>query len=79
MHQKERNEFYQLKQKLGKNIQKARKAAGLTQEDMADDPYPIQLRAYQYIEAGQQNVTIDRLAQLSRKLGCPMRDFFKGI
>jgi transcriptional regulator with XRE-family HTH domain len=72
-------EFEHLRKRLGKNIQKARKKAGLTQEQMADEPDPIQIRAYQYIEAGEQNITFDRLARLARKFGCSIESLFKGI
>jgi transcriptional regulator with XRE-family HTH domain len=72
-------EFEQLRKKLGRNIKKAREKAGLTQEKMAEEPDSIQVRAYQYIEAGEQNVTFDRLARIAKKIGCPIQTFFKGI
>jgi len=79
MPRKSPNEFDLLRKKLGKNIKKARESAKFTQMQMADEPYPIQLRDYQHIEAGEQNVTFDRLARLAKKLDCSMSTFFKGI
>lgn len=79
MRKRDPKEFLQLRKRLGKNIKNARKDAGLTQDKMADEPYPIQLRDYQHIEAGEQNITFDRLARLSKKLNCSMATFFKDL
>lgn len=43
---------------MRKNLQTARKAAGLTQQEMADRIF-VTLRHYKYIEAGKVNGSIN--------------------
>lgn len=73
------DEFHRQLKSLGANIKAIRIRANLTQEDMAEEPYPIEFRNYQRIEAGEQNVTFKTLFRLSKKLGCEIEAFTKNI
>lgn len=51
-------------------IQKARKSAGLTQEQAAKKMFMAK-RAYQYLEYGERDMSPDEVLKLSRVLNCP--------
>jgi transcriptional regulator with XRE-family HTH domain len=55
---------------FGLNLERARKAAGLTQEKLAElaDLHP---RVVQKIEAGETNLKATTLFRLQRATGCP--------
>jgi transcriptional regulator with XRE-family HTH domain len=55
---------------VGDNLRTARKAAGLTQEQLAElaDLAP---RTIQKIEAGRLNILITTLRRIRKVLGCP--------
>jgi len=59
---------------IGNRIKEIRQRTGKTQEDMAEAPFPIELRNYQRIEAGEQNITIKTLFKLAKKLDCQIAD-----
>jgi transcriptional regulator with XRE-family HTH domain len=57
----------EFQKKVGQNIKRSRLAKGVTQSDMIDHGFT--LRGYQYIEAGDRNLTLKTLLQLSKALG----------
>ncbi|MFZ5631199.1 MAG: helix-turn-helix domain-containing protein [Spirochaetota bacterium] len=69
-----KSEFSFVLIQIGNRIKEIRQKAGKTQEDMAEAPYPIELRNYQRIEAGEQNITVKTLFKLAKKLNCKMTD-----
>lgn len=62
-----------LAKRLGAALQRRRLRLGLTQEDVAHE-VDIPIRRYQTIEAGQQNVTLDTIARLSKTLRISPRE-----
>ena len=60
----------QLLARLGVNIERARKACGLTQEKLAEvaDLHP---RVIQKIESGETNMKATTLMRIQSALGCP--------
>lgn len=69
-------EFGEIMMALGRRIKEIRLKANLTQEQMDAEPFPIEFRNYQRIEAGEQNITLKTLYKLSKKLRCDMRAFW---
>ena len=63
---------------LGKNLNRLRMSAGLTQEKLAEKA-DITLRYVQQLEAGQRNPSIPTLVRLHRALACKYDDIFKGM
>ena len=63
---------------LGKNLNRLRVNAGLTQERLAEKS-EISLRYLQQLEAGQRNPSIPTLVQLHRPLSCSYDDIFRGL
>lgn len=63
---------------LGKQIKAARKACGLTQEQLAEacdfDPTYISL-----LERGQRNPPFSTIYKIAENLGCPVVNLFKSI
>lgn len=59
---------------IGNRIKEIRQKAGKTQDRMAEGPFPIDIRNYQRIEAGEQNITVETLFKLAKKLDCKMAD-----
>lgn len=64
--------------KLGDNLKKARKNEGMTQEQVSDLCGCVK-QNIQRAEAGKVNPTAYFLYRVSRALGVPVSDFFKGI
>jgi transcriptional regulator with XRE-family HTH domain len=62
---------------FGKNIQRLRRSAGLTQEQLADRA-DIAPRVIQRIESGMANPKIGTLQDIAQALGCSIRDFYDG-
>jgi transcriptional regulator with XRE-family HTH domain len=56
--------------RLGLNVERERKASGLTQEKLAEivDLHP---RVVQKIEAGETNLKATTLFRIQKALGCP--------
>lgn len=68
-----KKEIYKI---IGKNIQKARKAKGLTQEDFAE----LMDKSWSYIaklETGTQNFSIGKLIDIAEFLGVELSDLLK--
>jgi len=63
---------------VGKNINRLRNEAGLTQEQLAEKA-DIDRRSLQRIEAGQWNMTVDYLDRLRKCLNCSWKDLFQGM
>jgi transcriptional regulator with XRE-family HTH domain len=63
---------------VGRNINRLRNAAKLTQEQLAEK-VDIDRRSLQRIEAGQWNMTVDYLDRLRRCLKSSWEDIFRGI
>ena len=63
---------------LGKNLNRIRMGAGLTQERVAEKA-DISLRYIQWLEAGRRNPSIETLVRLHKVLGCSYDDLFKGL
>lgn len=63
---------------LGKNLNRLRMSARLTQEKLAEKA-DISLRYVQQLEAGQRNPRISTLVRLKKVMGCSYDDFFKGL
>lgn len=63
---------------LGKNLNRLRVNAGLTQERLAEKS-EISLRYLQQLEAGQRNPSIPTLVRLHRPLSCSYDDIFRGL
>jgi transcriptional regulator with XRE-family HTH domain len=63
---------------LGENIRAARKHAGMTQETLAEkaDLHPVYISS---VERGQENVSIDSLARISKTLQIAIRDLLAGL
>lgn len=69
----EKKEIYRI---IGKNIQKARKAKGLTQEDFAE----LMNKSWSYIaklETGTQNFSIGKLIDISNFLDVELESLLK--
>ena len=64
--------------KLGDNLKKARKSKGMTQEEVSDLCGCVK-QNIQRAETGKVNPTAYFLYRVSRALGVPVSDFFKGI
>ena len=68
-----KKEIYRI---IGKNIQRARKAKGLTQEDFAE----LMDKSWSYIaklETGTQNFSIGKLADIANFLEVELEDLLK--
>jgi transcriptional regulator with XRE-family HTH domain len=63
---------------FGRNLQKARKMKGLTQEKLAEK-CGISVTYLQQLEAGQKNPSISILAVLHKNVSAPWNDLFSGI
>ena len=63
---------------LGKNLNRIRMGAGLTQERVAEKA-DISLRYIQWLEAGRRNPSIETLVRLHKVLRCSYDDLFKGL
>ena len=63
---------------LGKNLNRLRMGARLTQEKVAEKA-DISLRYIQLLEAGQRNPSIATLVRLHKVLGCSYDDIFRGL
>ena len=63
---------------LGKNLNRQRMTAGLTQEKLAEKA-DISLRYVQQLEAGQRNPSIATLVRLRKALGCSYDDLFRSL
>ena len=63
---------------VGRNINRLRNAAKLTQEQLAEKA-DIDRRSLQRIEAGQWNMTVDYLDRLRRCLKSSWADIFHGL
>ena len=64
-----------LLKKIAKNIKKARKQKGLTQENMVD--YGFNYRHYQKIESGSYSMNLYTLHRLSDIFNVSIRNFLK--
>ena len=73
-----RKEDIPILQKLGKNIQKARVGAALTQERLAEvvDLHP---RIVQKIEAGEVNPKSTTLIRIQEAIGCSWEQLVYGV
>lgn len=60
-------------ERLGANIERARKAAGLTQEKLAE-AVDLHTRVVQKIEAGETNMKATTLIRLRSALNCSWAD-----
>lgn len=60
---------------VGRNIKKFREAKGWTQFDMTE--FGFSLRQYQYIEAGQRNVSLQTILRLAKAFKVPPSDLLK--
>jgi transcriptional regulator with XRE-family HTH domain len=63
---------------IGENIRKARRRAGLTQEQLAEaaDLHPVYISQ---VERGTKAVSVEALWKLSQALRAPMTTFLRGI
>jgi len=63
---------------IGENIRKARRRAGLTQEQLAEraDLHPVYISQ---LERGTKAVSIEALWKLAKSLRVPMTTFLRGI
>jgi transcriptional regulator with XRE-family HTH domain len=62
---------------LGENIRLIRKAAGLSQEKLAEKA-ELHPNYVGYVERGEQNISVDALARVARALRVSMADLLKG-
>ena len=63
---------------VGENIRKARKKASLTLEKLAEKAN-MDWTYISQIERGRENVSLDKLAALSRALGVRVADLVAGV
>ena len=63
---------------LGKNLNRLRMSAELTQEKLAEKA-DISLRYVQQLEAGQRNPSIPTLVRLRKVMGCSYDEMFQGL
>ena len=66
------------RQILGKNVNRLRMTAKMTQEELSDQAQ-IDRRQLQRIEAGTANPGVEMLARLRMALDCSWEDLFGGI
>lgn len=66
------------RQILGKNVNRLRMTAKMTQEELSDQAQ-IDRRQLQRIEAGTANPGVEMLARLRKALDCSWEDLFGGI
>lgn len=66
----------EIKKKFGSNLRDLRKSANISQEELA-----LRLNADQAyvsrIEAGQMNVTLETIEEISKALNVPAKEFFE--
>ena len=63
---------------LGKNLNRLRTSACLTQEKLAEKA-DISLRYVQQLEAGQRNPSIPTVVRLRKVLNCSFDDLFRSL
>jgi transcriptional regulator with XRE-family HTH domain len=63
---------------LGRNLNRLRNRAGLTQERLAEKS-DLSLRYVQEIEAGEKSPSVESLSRLRRSLACTWNDLFRGV
>jgi transcriptional regulator with XRE-family HTH domain len=61
--------------KVGSNIKKHREAKGWTQFDMTE--FGFSLRQYQYIEAGERNISLKTILRLAEAFGVNPQELIK--
>lgn len=61
--------------KLGTNIQKLRKKAGLTQEELGEK-VKVSAKYIQFIEAGTRKPSLKTVYKIARVLGVNVKDIF---
>lgn len=69
------NNYFELLEKISKNIKKARKKNGLTQEDMME--YGFNYRFYQKLESGKYSMSLKTLHKLSSIFDIRLIDLLK--
>jgi len=62
-------EYEKFRRELIERIKARRKELALTQEDMEEEPYSINVRTYQRIENGETDIILKHLYFISKKLG----------
>lgn len=65
----------ELRKRVGRRIRQLRRAAGLTQQELADR-VGTYYKYLGYIERGQKNVTVATLERIARALGVEPYDLF---
>lgn len=67
-----------VRRQIGENIRALRKAAGLSQERLAEkaDLHPVYISQ---VERGAKAVSVEALWKLSRALSVPLRDLVAGV
>jgi transcriptional regulator with XRE-family HTH domain len=66
------------KSKLGNYLRKARKEAGLSQEEFADK-IGINRTYYGNLERGENGASIDKLQKISKVLNVPLSELFEQV
>jgi transcriptional regulator with XRE-family HTH domain len=61
--------------KVGRTIKKYREAKGWTQFDMTE--FGFSLRQYQYIEAGERNISLKTILRLAEAFGVSPQELIK--
>lgn len=68
-----------MKKEIGKRVKDLRMSKlGMTQEEFASI-LNVDRTYLSRVESGKQNITIDTLTMICKKLGVSLVDFFKGI
>lgn len=60
-----------------KRIKQLRESKNMTQEDMEEGVYGINVRTYQRIETRATDITMKNLYKISKKLNVDIREFFE--
>ncbi|MBI2393712.1 MAG: helix-turn-helix transcriptional regulator [Deltaproteobacteria bacterium] len=60
---------------LGRRIAELRRDLGLTQEQLAET-LGVSVRYVQYVEAGEENLTVQTLVRIANNLRVPVADLF---
>lgn len=65
-------------QRFGRNLQKLRKSASLSQEKLAEAA-DVSLRYIQMLEAGEKAPSLETVVRLRQALGCGFEDLLAGL
>jgi transcriptional regulator with XRE-family HTH domain len=70
-------DYEKFQEMIVKKIRQIRESKNMTQEDMEEGEYGINVRTYQRIETRATDITMKNLFKISKKLNVDIRKFFE--